>query len=869
MNSSKNQKNNQNINYFIALIFLMLLHLNSVAQNRGNVYVDNEGVMRWGKTKEEVKGFGVNYSVPFAHAYRSAERMGIDPKRAIDNDVYHFSRLGFDLYRLHVWDTEISDTLGNLIENEHLDAFDYLLKKLKENNINYVITPIAFWGNGWPEPDTDSPGFSSKYGKGNSLDNVGAIKAAENYLEQFLNHINPYTGVAYKNEPNIIAFEISNEPHHSGEADKVTAYVKKMVDAMRTTGTEKPIFYNTSHGVHFAQAYFDGGIQGGTFQWYPTGLGYGKEIPGNLLPNVNDYNIPFDDEFKANEGAKLVYEFDAANVGRSYIYPAIARSFREAGIQIGTHFAYDPTYLAPYNTEYNTHYMNLNFTPSKALALMIAGKVFHESPMYTDYGTYPENNTFDNVTISYEEDLAVYNSENTFIYTNSTNKTPKNLKKLIKIAGVGNSPLVKYSGTGAYFLDKLDENTWRLEMQPDAVWVSNPFGTNSPKKTVGVVQWNEHTMQLTWEGIKNLSLKAINNGNKFVPKINKNSFSIVPGTYLLSNTGNYGDHSADDTFENGKLSDYYAPEGNVEKPWLKHKPVEEASAEEPLVISAQFIAPKAPLSLQLVAANGFDREVVEMERIQGTFDYVATIPANKMNAGYLNYNLIAQLADETYRTYPANREGRPFEWDFYDRDSYEIRVVPKENPIYLFNADEDVDLLVRQWRRGFSLKPTEHANEAEYLMDIGPLFVPDNENLNAEPIYDYTFKHYILDDIEGRKSDLDAKKSIVFKGRALRDRNTPLQIALVLDDGSAYGGIVTLTPKTETYALELSSLKPVKTVTLPRPYPSFLPYYFEHNNPENFDINRIESIQFSVGPGLNEKELKEEYGLSIISLWLE
>ena len=167
MNSSKNQKNNQNINYFIALIFLMLLHLNSVAQDRGNVYVDNEGVMRWGKTKEEVKGFGVNYSVPFAHAYRSAERMGIDPKRAIDNDVYHFSRLGFDLYRLHVWDTEISDTLGNLIENEHLDAFDYLLKKLKENNINYVITPIAFWGNGWPEPDTDSPGFSSKYGKVN------------------------------------------------------------------------------------------------------------------------------------------------------------------------------------------------------------------------------------------------------------------------------------------------------------------------------------------------------------------------------------------------------------------------------------------------------------------------------------------------------------------------------------------------------------------------------------------------------------------------------------------------------------------------------------------------------------------------------
>ena len=67
-------------------------------------------------------------------------------KEAIDNDVYHFTRLGFDLYRVHVWDTQISDDNGNLIENEYLDEFDYLLQKLKQHNINYVITPIAFWG---------------------------------------------------------------------------------------------------------------------------------------------------------------------------------------------------------------------------------------------------------------------------------------------------------------------------------------------------------------------------------------------------------------------------------------------------------------------------------------------------------------------------------------------------------------------------------------------------------------------------------------------------------------------------------------------------------------------------------------------------
>ena len=399
---------------------------------KGNVYVDDTGIMRWSHNKAEVEGFGVNYSVPFAHAYRTAEKLGVDIKEAIDKDIYHFSRLDFDLFRIHVWDTEISDEQGNLLENEHLDTFDYLLKKLKEKGINYVITPIAYWGNGWPEPDEDTPGFSNKYGKENSLTDPAAIKAQENYLYQFLNHVNPYTGVAYKDEPNLIAFEISNEPHHKGTPEEVTDFIERMLTSMRKTGTEKPIFYNISHSVHLADAYFDAGIDGGTFQWYPTGLGFQKELEGNLLPNVNSYEIPFDSVITANKGGKLVYEFDAADVNKSYMYPAMARSFREAGMQIATHFAYDPTYMAHANTEYNTHYMNLAYAPQKALALMISGKVFHEVPMNKDWGTYPQNLKFLDFLISYPDDLAFYNSSKEFIYTNSNSESPKRIRSLEK-----------------------------------------------------------------------------------------------------------------------------------------------------------------------------------------------------------------------------------------------------------------------------------------------------------------------------------------------------------------------------------------------------------------------------------------------------
>ena len=608
-------------NLFFVVLFLSTLNLN--AQNKSlkkNVFVDNQGVMRWGKTNEEVKGFGVNYTAPFAHAYRSGKAMDIDIKKAIDNDVYHFSRLGFDLYRIHVWDTQISDTLGNLIENEHLDTFDYLLKKLKEKNINYVITPIAFWGDGWPEPNTETPGFSNKYGKADCLTNPDAIKAQENYLYQFLNHVNPYTGVAYKNESNLIAFEISNEPHHKGEAKKVTKFIKGMVKSMRKTGCSKPIFYNVSHAVHFMDDYFNANIQGGTFQWYPTGLGYQRELSGNLLPNVNDYNIPFNETIKKHKGAKLVYEFDAADVGKSYIYPAIARSFRTAGIQIATHFAYEPTYLAYANTEYNTHYMNLVYTPQKALSLMISSEVFHKIPMYSKFEKYPENTSFGDFKIVYENDLSEYNSAEKFIYTNSTNSKLVNETELKQIAGFGNSNVVSYDGSGAYFLDKLSNGVWRLEVMPDAIWIANPFGKNSLKKTVAVIKWNQWNMSLNLKDLgKDFIVEPINDGNEFLPKVSENGFSIKPGTYILRKNGIAATWSPNDIWKNNLLKDFFAPKSTVDKTYLKHTPTTEISEANRLAISAQIVTPTMPEEVELMVNNGYKREVLKMisEGVEG------------------------------------------------------------------------------------------------------------------------------------------------------------------------------------------------------------------------------------------------------------
>ena len=849
-------------------IFIIVVSNNVLAQNQnhGISYVDKKGIIRWKNTETEVKGFGVNYTTPFAHAFRTAKKLGINIKDAIDNDVYHFSRLGFDLYRIHVWDTEISDEEGNLLKNnEHLDALDYLLSQLKKRNINYVITPIAFWGNGWPEPNEDTPGFSDRYGKEGALTNLLAIRAQENYLQQFLNHKNKYTGIAYKNDPNIIAIEISNEPHHKGTSTEVTNFIKKMVTSIKSTGYKKPIFYNISHSTHLAKAYFAADIDGGTFQWYPTGLGFQKELEGNLLPNIDKYTIPFNDIITKNRGAKIVYEFDAADVLKSYMYPVMARSLREAGIQLATQFAYDPTYMAYANTEYNTHYMNLAYTPQKALSLMISSKIFHQLPMNQNQGSYPDNLKFDDFSISYKQDLGVYNNEEEFIYTNHNTIKPKSFNDLKHIAGYGNSKVVKYDGTGAYFIDRLEEGIWRLEIMPDSFNINNPFGTNSLDKKISVINWETRNMSLDLPNMNKFSIKALNSNNDFYTQVTSGSFKIEPGTYLISALGR--DFSGNTSnLRNIGLEEFSAPKSNLDSTYVVHEPIKEISERTSHEINAKIISKAKIDQVEVLIRNGNTQELVVMN-CTAPYQYVASVPEKLLHEGFLNYQIIVKTNVSDY-TFPANMKGNPNNWNFSDTSDYRTRIVSEKYPLYLFNAQNDSDHLVRSWRYGNKLVPTKNANESEFQIRLDSITTKDNENLNAVPIHDYSLRYNFQKKTKGRLQALNKKQKLIINARTILNKEEKLQVALVMSDGTSFGKTILLKPGILEYSIDLENLNKVKTVTLPRPYPSFLSYYFE-NTKGHFNLKNAESLQFSIGPDIDKSDLMHPYEIAIISVRLE
>jgi hypothetical protein len=833
--------------FTFSFLFLFVWPL-AFSQKSNDVYVDKDGVMRWGTTKEEVKGFGMNYTVPFAYAYRVANQLNVSPEKAIDDDVYHFSRLGFDLYRVHVWDTEISDTLGNLLDNEHLKLLDYALKKMKDRGIKFVLTPIAYWGNGWPEKDEKTPGFSRKYGKAACLTNPDAIKAQQNYLYQFLNHVNSYTGVAYKNEPDLIAFEISNEPQHGGKASDVTAFINGMVSSMRKTGSEKPVFYNISHSIHLAQGYFDADIQGGTFQWYPTGLQAKHEIMGNLLPNVDDYKIPFAANPRFKQMAKIVYEFDAADVGRSYIYPAMARSFRTAGMQLATHFAYDPTFFAYANTEYDTHYMNLIYTPQKALSLKIASEVFHNIPLYKDFGKFPADTSFGNFRVSYGQDLAEMVTKEKFIYTNNTTTIPSNTGALEHISGSGSSAVVKYGGTGAYFLDKLEKGVWRLEVLPDAIWVQDPFGFNSLDKVLAVINWRQWPMSIRLPDLgDDFEIKPLNSGNgakTFNTK--KQTFNITPGTYLLVKKGISSKLTATSKWKNITLNEFVAPATTLKKTYVLHSPLKEVSAGESVLVKVQIVSQKQPEEARIrLLKQGENPRELELEHA-GSYQYTARIPAEFLKEEVLKYCILVK-ENGVEKLYPAGKE-TPFE----------TRILSKSLPVTLFNSAVDHEQLLRPYLKTTRLSPIPEMGTSEL-------------NIIPEKAEDYAMRFNFKNNIAGRASDVLSKKKLVFHGRALNGKSCTIQLALISTDGSVYGATLTIKPENNTYTVFLEDLKKVDFISLPRPYPGFLPYSLD-TTPKagKLDLANIETLQIAIIPTQTaDQSQKPLAGIAIQSVTLE
>ncbi|KAA3613541.1 MAG: membrane or secreted protein [Calditrichaeota bacterium] len=822
--------------YSILIVFISVL-FTFAQSNKDKVYVDN-GILKWTESGQEVALFGVNYSAPFAHAFRAIKKLGLSHKKAIDMDVSQFARLEFDAYRIHVWDREVADSLGNLIENEHLELLDYLIYKLKEKNINIILTPIAWWGPGWPEPDPPSPGFSNNYSKVELLTDPKARDAQQNYTKQFLNHKNKYTGLSYKKDPDIIAFEIINEPGHPPDTSLVTEYINEMASIFREQGVTKPIYYNISQNWSDKQAaaVYNAQIDGISFQWYPTGLVKYAPLKGNYLAHVDHYPVPEISDPNFKNKTRMVYEFDAADVDQSIMYPAMARSFREAGMQWATMFSYDPTFIAAYNTEYSTHYLNLIYTPQKALSLMIAANVFRTLKTYQKFKSYPLNTEFDGFKISYEDDLSELNNGEKFYYSNSTLSTPIEPEKLIHIAGYGQSSLIQTNAKGAYFLDKINDGVWRLELYPDVIDLMNSYGKNSLDNKVRIVLKNPSDMNLNLPGLsKNYRVHCLTNSESDFTA-SENKISVKPGVYLLSNENTTLKKDLKFDFYNRSLSEY--PNFNFIDHGQKvmHNPITKITDGERFnpkftIISSSKIDTAI---LYLKEPNWRNYRAVALNKT-GKYEYEAEVSEGIQN-GIIEYCIYLKT-NKCEMSYPAQVAKNPNSWDYFTSDNWRVKVIPK----ILFNPETDQGNLnfPNVWASvEFNASTKWNKFEKSWL----------NLNLTKfkRPINDFTFQIELNNDLVS-KMDLSDFKYVEFEIDLQKTNIRRFKFQLINTNYQSVQKDIDISENKSAIRIPLSVFKSNEFVLLPRPYPHFLPYSFKNKTGSTVDPGaKLNYIQISI-----------------------
>ncbi|MCG8308709.1 MAG: membrane or secreted protein [Cytophagales bacterium] len=847
----------------IVLFLTVLLFYTSLSAqtDERTVLLNNKGKLIWKDTREEAFFWGVNYTAPFAHAYRQIEREGRSHKDAMEEDVYHFARLGLNAYRIHVWDCEVSDSLGNLLENEHLDLLDFLIYTLQKRGIHTFLTPIAYWGNGYPEHDEeDLRGFSRYFHKGNVYTEHAAIAAQENYLTQFVNHVNPYTGKAYKDDPMIVGFEVCNEPGHS-KAAATEQFVRKMVKAIKATGCSKPIYYNVSQNVSLLDAYINGGTDGITFQWYPTGLVAGHGQKGNFLPHVDKYHMPFENNTLLKGQNRLVYEFDAGDIGQSYMYPPMAISFKEAGMQWVTMFAYDPMAIAASNTEYQTHFLNLAYTPQKAVGLKIAGELFRNS----SYRRNRKNETtpfeLRGLEIDYRKDLAELTSDALFYYTNHTTTKIRNTALLESIAGYGSSPTVQYNGRGAYFLDKMEEGVWRLEVMPDAVWVRDPFLQATPDIKNVAIKWNNNKMNVQLSDLgRSFYIRGINRGNTYKSFAEDGSFNIEPGVYLLSES-RLSEEFRDKRLGNIRVSEFHAPAENLEKMHVVHTPGAVTYENRDFNVRVDFVAPgqeAKELALLLInpgywkAAN----RVVEfpMEKTDA-FAYRASIPDSLVRTGRLHYAISVKDGEDGEIIYPGAVRGPVKRWDYYNPEVYTVKVLPEASEIQLFHAGSCSGM--NTFREGPYLKVRTEPSDVsgKTFLEVSHSGTGSNRK---QPEVLYAFDHYIGAQIEGAGRYAGDYTQLKLTGKATGDHPALIKITLIDKDAHAYSAELTLTDREGEYILSLGDFAEDKMLLLPKGYPGFLSPWYRHKESKPLRVGDVEKIQLVVPGEQNGEGLRFE-----------
>ncbi|MGC8644434.1 MAG: hypothetical protein ACP5XB_31610 [Isosphaeraceae bacterium] len=464
-------------------------------------------------------------------------------------------------------------------------------------------------------------------------------------------------------------------------------------------------------------------------------------------------------------------------------------------------------------------------------------------PRLGSWGRYPQNNAFGSKVkgepsfrVSFDDDLSEALTETTFLYSNDTRSLPPAPERLAHVAGVGRSPVVDSAGTGAYFLDRLSPGQWRLEVYPDAVWVNDPFGTDSLSREVSRIIWRERTMKVS---LPDLGSRFSVMGVKLAggrPATNR-AFHVTPGVYLLRRDGlSEPTARVDPTFVAPKPSHRRPPAvwHDPARAWISGKPL-------PLALT---VAAESDPKVSLVYRCDSSWKTLSMTA-RRPYQYVGNVPAEDLRPGTLAYRVVVESPDGR-RSYPEARRG-----DGSSAASEPCFTVPVQDasaPIRLFSGRETIHI------QGDTLARTTHDSTPSgttlrvSVRQFGP------------PPASVSFRLALDESLRPWQGELARRGAIHLKVRAGEPATSALELVLIEADGSPWGCNIPLTGDWQDVRVPWDRFRHFAHWAGPA----------DRGSPgDHFHVETLSALNVCFGAWLFPKTADRPHAIEIENIWLD